>query len=80
MINPHSAQCSGSFAPKADGSFTQFSIGNEYSDKEVFVEHITKQVTELRTLATAEEDPSLIEEISLSEEWARIHVRAKGDS
>lgn len=65
---------------RADGSFTQFALGEQYTEKEVFVEHFTRQISELRESATAETDEVLLTEISKSEDWVRIHVRDKSDS
>lgn len=65
---------------RADGSFTQFALGDQYTEKEVFIEHFTRQVSELRESVTAETDKPLLTEISTSEDWVRIHVRDKNDS
>jgi hypothetical protein len=65
---------------RSDGSFTQFALGNEYTEKEVFIEHFTQQVRELRESTNTEPDHALLSEITKSEDWVRIHVRDKTDS
>ena len=65
---------------RADGSFTQFALGEKYSEKEVFVEHFTRQISELRESSTAETGEALLTKISKSEDWVRIHVCDKSDS
>lgn len=65
---------------RADGSFTQFALGDQYTEKDVFIEHFTQQVSELRESANAEPDEALLTELSTSEDWVRIRVRDKSDS
>lgn len=65
---------------RTDGSFTQFALGDQYTEKEIFIEHFTRQISELRESANAEPDETLLTEISKSEDWVRIRVRDKSDS
>jgi hypothetical protein len=64
---------------RPDGTFAQFSLGQEYDDQEVFVEQFTKQISPLRA-GDGESDEELISEFSQREEWVRIHVRGRGHS
>lgn len=41
---------------RPDGAFVQFAIGNEFKDKDIFVEQFTRKLTELRTVAGSEEE------------------------
>lgn len=62
-----------------DGSFVQFSLGNEVEDKNEFIEQFVRQVTELR----AQESPNgeqVLTAISKSESWVRIGARGERDS
>jgi hypothetical protein len=63
---------------RPDGAFVQFALGNEYKDKEIFIEQFTRQVTELRAETGIEEDSPLLSEMSASEDWVRVHVRNRG--
>ncbi|MBZ5668036.1 MAG: hypothetical protein LAO30_26060 [Acidobacteriia bacterium] len=65
---------------RPDGTFVQFSLGNEYKNKEIFVEQFTRQVTELRAVSVAGEGPFLLSELIQNEDWVRVHVRDGKDS
>lgn len=65
---------------RQDGSFVQFSLGNEHKNKEIFIEQFSRQVTELRAVSGTEDQSTLISQISKSEDWVRIHVRDNEDS
>ena len=65
---------------RPDGTFVQFSLGHDYKDKEVCVEHFTRQVEELRSLPCDEEETEVLSAISQHEDWVRIHVRNRDKS
>ncbi|MGH8487807.1 MAG: hypothetical protein ACREXS_02755 [Gammaproteobacteria bacterium] len=65
---------------RPDGTSVQFTLGNEYKDKEIFVEQFTRQVTELRAVSDAEEGRSLLSELIENEDWVRVYVRDRKDS
>jgi len=65
---------------RPDGTFVQFSLGHEYKDKEVFLEHFTRKVTELRAQPGHEAGNEVLSELSQNEDWVRIHVRDRKDS
>lgn len=58
---------------RQDGTFVQFSLGNEHKNKEIFIEQFSRQVTELRIVSDAEDQSTLISQISESEDWVRIN-------
>jgi hypothetical protein len=62
-----------------DGSFVQFSLGSEVTDKQVFIEQFVREVTELR----AQESPDgeqVLTAISKNESWVRIGIRGERGS
>lgn len=65
---------------RPDGTFVQFTLGNEYKDKEIFVEQFTRHVTELRAVSGAERDSFLLSELIQNEDWVRVHIRNRKDS
>lgn len=86
-VKPKREQSSGTQRPflfisfrRADGSFVQFALGEQHKDKEVFIEHFTRQLSELRESSVGEPDEELLTEISKTEDWVRIVVRDKSDS
>lgn len=66
---------------RQDGKSVQFAIGEEFKNKELFIEQFTRQVTELRVTSGAEEDgPSVLSELTQNEDWVRVQVRDRRDS
>lgn len=65
---------------RPDGTSVQFTLGNEYTDKEIFIEQFTRQATELRGTIGTEEGTRVHSDLSQNEDWVRVHVRDHKDS
>ncbi len=65
---------------KPDGTFIQFGLGNEYTEKDVFIESFTRQATTIRSSTSDNGSQSLETKISEHEDWVRVSVRSDGDA
>jgi hypothetical protein len=59
---------------RTDGSFVQFSIGKAENEKQAFIEHFSKQVSELRATPSANDDSEVISTITQQDDWVRIRI------
>lgn len=65
---------------RPDGTFVQCGIGNEFQDKDVFIEHFVQEATELRAGAPDDPEGSVLNAISQHEDWIRIQVSTRKDA
>jgi hypothetical protein len=60
---------------RSNDRYVEFSLGTDFQDKDVFVEHFERTVSELRDLPEGDREGERIAEVTRSESWVRVSMR-----